>query len=285
MTRPWILDAPTQPPRRTWTPMVLTQLIVVLAVLLAGVVSAGVMRDQAPIVDSLKVVQAASSSTSTAKTFRATFDMAFDVGGAHIKVTGETLADLATGRQSGYVEAPQLGRMSIVQIGSRGFFQMPGGRTDAAGHHWLSVTVPGGNAQSALGGQDPAALFKLLADPEDVSTVGEETINGTNTTHYRVKLDPRRVAELGAKALGTPAPTAALDQLKHLDMDVWIDGDNRARRMKIGFKMDGGAMQMTVNVLDYDGAVTVVEPDSADVTQLANLAELGPLIAAGVSGH
>lgn len=278
MTQPWILDRPASPPRRTWTPLVLTQLVVVVAVLLAGVVSAGVVRDSAPTVDVLKVVQAASSSTSSAKTFRATFEMVMDFGTTHVKVTGETLADLATKRSSSYFEMPPLGRMNVVQIGPRGFFQIPGGRTDAAGHHWVAVTVPGGSAQAALGGQDPAAFFKLLADPKDVSSLGQERVNGTDTTHYRVKLDPQRLADAGAKALGTPIPAGALDQIKNLGMDVWIDGDNRARRMTMGLKVGGGSVQMTMNVLDYDGAVTVTEPAHADVTQLANLSELGPVI-------
>ena len=262
--------------------MLLTQLVVILAVLAAGVAGAAVRRTDGGTAgrkDVLSVVQAASNSTSTAKTFRATFEMAFDVSGTHVKATGETLADLATGRQSGYFDLPPMGRMNVVQIGRRGYFQLPGGRADASGHHWVSVSVPGGSAQSALGGQDPAAMFKLLANPEDVTSVGDDTVNGVDTTHYRVKLDPQRVGAAGAKALGTPVPTAALDQLKNLAMDVWIDGDKRVRRMTMGMKMSGGSMRMTINVLDYDGAVTVTEPAAADVSQLTNLTELGPLLA------
>ena len=43
-TQPWLLDAPSQPPRRTWTPMLLTQLVVILAVLVAGVTGAALRR-------------------------------------------------------------------------------------------------------------------------------------------------------------------------------------------------------------------------------------------------
>jgi hypothetical protein len=257
--------------------MLLTQLVVILAVLVAGVTGAA-LRGHDDSKDVLKVVQAASTTASSAKTFRGTFDMSFDVPGQHITATGEVLSDLANHRQSGFFDLPGLGRMTVVQIGDRGFFQLPNGHVDAAGHHWLAVTVPGASAQAAVGGQDPTAFFKLLADPDEVRTIGDERINGTSTTHYRVKLDPRRIAELGAKTLGTTLPPGAADRIKNLHMDVWLDADNRPRRMRMEIKQDGVSVGMTFDITDYDGPVTVTEPAPADVTTVATLAELGPLM-------
>jgi hypothetical protein len=256
---------------------VLTQLVVILAVLVAGVTSAA-LRGQDESKDVLSVVQAASATATKAKTFRATMEMSFDMKDQHMVGKGEMLADLANGRQSAFFEMPGLGRMNVVQIGDRGFFQLPNGRADAAGHHWVAVTVPGASAQAALGGQDPMAFFKLLADPDEVKTVGEEEVNGTQTTHYRVKLDPRRVSELGAKALGTTVPPGATDKIDDLDMDVWLDEDNRPRRMRMALEQDGFGFGMTFNLLDYDRPVTVTEPAADDVTTVGTLAELAPLM-------
>jgi hypothetical protein len=280
MTQPWTLDRPTTPRVRTWTPMVVTQLVVVLSVLAAGVTGAGVLRgrDNGGGKDVLSVVQLASSSALKAKTYRATFEFRFGGQGIDVKGTGEVLADLATKRQSGYFEFPSVGRINVVQVEDRGYFQIPNGATDAAGHHWLGVTVPAGEAEAAMGGQDPMAYLKLLADPKDVSVVGEETINGTRATHYTIKPDVQRLLDLGAKHSGiTDLPAGAAEQLKNVHFDVWIDDDNLPRRIQITFKMQSaGSFGFTSNFLDYDGAVTVSEPASDDVTKLATLADLGP---------
>jgi hypothetical protein len=258
--------------------MLLTQLVVILAVLVAGVAGAALRDRPDDSKDVLSIVQAASDTASTVKTFRGTFEMSFDIGQQHIKATGETLADLTNNRQSGSFDMPGLGRIKVVQIGDRGYYQLPGGRTDAAGHHWVSVTVPGASAQAALGGQDPTAFFKLMADPDDVKTVGDEDVNGARTTHYRVKLDPQRISELGAKALGTTVPPGAADKLKDLYMDVWLDADNRPRRMSMKLEQDGAGFVMTFNMLDYDGPVSVTAPAPGDVTTATTIAELGPML-------
>jgi hypothetical protein len=129
-----------------------------------------------------------------------------------------------------------------------------------------------------MGGQDPMAYLKLLADPKDVSVVGEETVNGTRATHYTIKPDVQRLLDLGAKHSGiTDFPAGAAEQLKNVHFDVWIDDDNLPRRIQITFKMQSaGSFGFTSNFLDYDGAVTVSEPASDDVTKLATLADLGP---------
>jgi hypothetical protein len=275
MTQPWTLDGPTPVRRRTWTPLVLTQLVVVLAVLVAGVAGAGVLRGRdSGGKDVLSVVQLASSSALKAKTFRATFEFRFGGQGIDFKGTGEVLADLATKRQSGFFEFPSLGRMNVVQVEDRSYFQIPNGASDASGHHWFGVTAPMDEAQAAIGGQDPMAYLKLLADPKDVSVVGEETVNDTRTTHYKVTPDAQRLLDLGAKRAGISVPAGAAEQLKTVDIDVWIDDDSMPRRIEVSFKMMGATFAATSNFLDYDGAVTVSEPASDDVTKLATPADL-----------
>jgi hypothetical protein len=278
------VPAPLPPRRPLWSPLILTQLVVVLAVLLSGVVGAGVLRGRHGGTDVLSLVQAASTTAESASSYRATINMHMALGGNDVDVTGEVLSDLAGHRSGGFVEVPGLGRMSVVQIGGRAFFQLPNGRVDPAGHHWLAVNAPRGDAQSAVGGQDPAAFFKMLADPEDVKAVGEETVNGTKATHYRVKPDPQRLADAGSKALGTSLPPTATDGLKNLHIDVWIDDDNRVRRMQMQLKQDAVAMTMTMNVLDFDQPVTVTEPPATDVSELPNLGALGPAIVGGRAG-
>ena len=67
MTQPFVLDGPrpsSPQPRRRWTPAILTQLVVVLAVLLAGVIGAVTFPSRDSGKDVLSVVQAASESAA-----------------------------------------------------------------------------------------------------------------------------------------------------------------------------------------------------------------------------
>lgn len=271
-----------RPSGQRWTAAVLTQLVVVLAVLVAGVTGAVVVRDRNSdnSTDVLSVVEAASTSLQSAHTFRSTFEMKLDVNGRHITATGDLLSDITARSAAGSFNAPGLGRMDVVQIGDRGYFRLPSRGVDAAGHHWLAVTVPGGSAQSAVGGQDPMAMFKLLAKPQGVTKVGKDKIHGTATTHYRVQLDPERMAALGSRFSGIAVPPGATDALKNLTMDVWIDRANRPRRMTMRLSVQGVSMNMRVDVRDYGAPVTVTAPAASDVTELPSIASLGPAIMA-----
>ena len=288
-TQPFAVDRPAPVPappakRSLWTPLIAAQLVVTLGVLASGVVGAGVLRGRTDGTDVLSLVQAASTTAEKATSYRATISMHMQLGGNEVNVTGEVLSDLAAHRQGGFIEVPGLGRMSVVQIGSRAYFQLPNGRADQTGHHWLAVTAPAGEAQAAVGGQDPAAYFRMLAEPEDVQTVGEDSVNGTRATHYRVKPDPERLAAAAGKVLGTTLPAGSVDQLRNLHIDVWLDDDNRVRRMQLQLEQDNVAMRMTMNLLDFDQPVTVTEPPANDVTELPNLAALGPAVLGGAAG-
>lgn len=170
--------------------------------------------------------------------------------------------------------------MELVQVGDRGYFRVPGGRVDAAGHHWLALTVPSGSAQSALGGQDPLAMVKLLAKPQGVTKVGNDKIHGTDTTHYRVQLDPQRLADLGSQVSGFAVPPGAAEAVNNVTMDVWIDAANRPRRLRMGLRVQSVSMEMRVDVRDYGAPVTVTAPSPSDVTELPNMAALGPALLA-----
>ena len=86
---------------------------------------------------------------------------------------------------------------------------IPGGKS------WMKVDVEqamaalgsGGKAQGLLGatGQSPADALKLLEQVGSVTTVGTETIDGAETTHYRATVD---VAE-ALQSAGAPAEALA----------------------------------------------------------------------------
>ena len=261
--------------------MVVTQLVVVLAVLLSGVVGAGSLRSQQGGGDVLEVVSAASSSAVAEKTFRATF--AFDIDGQGLKVstTGEMLIDVDRNVQSGSFTAPGIGKLDFVQVGTTAYMRVPGGRTAPGGQHWYGFTSPQG--VESFGSQDPLEFLRLLGDADDVRKVGTEDVNGIDTTHYSVRLDPQRLAALAPQG-GTSLPPGALDQFKDATADVWVDEDNLPRRMRMSMSIQSIDMRFTFDFLDYGKPVVVTAPPASDVLKVGSPAEIGALLGQGMTG-
>lgn len=279
MSNTGVMTQPLRPRQRTWTPIVLTQLVVVLAVLVSGVAGAGVLRGRADGggKDVLQVVSAVGANAVAQETFRSTFEMRITGSGLDITSTGEALYDNVRKVSSGSVEAPVIGRLEFVSVGDTGYLKLPGGRADAAGKHWVSFTSPQG--ASAVGAQDPLAFLKLLGDPDQVRTVGDEEVNGVQTSHYAVELDPERLLAEIAKNPSAPAiPAGALDQFEDASIDLWVDEQNLPRRMRMEFSVQKVKASFRFDFLDFGGSVDVDVPAADDVRRVTNVAELGPLL-------
>jgi len=278
MTQPWTLDAAATR-RRTWTPLVVTQLVVVLAVLVSGVTGAGILRGRDGG-DVLQVVQAASTSAQRQHTFRTTYSFTLAGSGVNLEAKGELLVDTVRRISVGSIEAPGLGSVNILSSGADGYVQLPGGKADAAGHHWVSIVSPNGGAESAVGAQDPLAFLKLLGEPKDVRKVGTEKVNGTPTTHYSVALDPRRLTDAVAKAQSAAIPPGLLDSVKDSSLDVWVDRQNLPRRLRLALTIQQIKAGFTFEYRDFGGAVDVTVPPASDVTRVGSPQELGPYLVA-----
>lgn len=279
MTQPSKLDAR----RRTWTPLLVTQLVVVLAVLVSSLTSAGVLRSRQGGNDVLSVVQAASTSASAQPTLRATYR--FVISGAGIDVTskGEVLIDTVRKVTSGTFQVPGLGDLIVVSSGDVAYARLPDGRSDAAGNHWLSYRSPQGAA--ALGGQDPLAFLRLVGDPAMVKAVGKATVHGVGTTHYRVTLDPKRLADaVATSGSGFTLPPGALDQLKGAVVNLWVDDDKLPRRLAMSFTVQQVKASFTFEFRDYGQPVNVTLPAADDVAEVSSPKELGARLAALLKG-
>jgi hypothetical protein len=275
--QPWTTSRPQR--SRWWTPAILTQLAVVLVTLGGGVAGAAVLHGRDSGTDVLSVVQAASTSTAAQPTFHATLVFRIKGQGVEVTTTADELIDQVRKTARGTVSAPVLGTLTLVAGNGRAFVQLPGGRTDASGHHWLALRTPQGAA--AVGGQDPLAYLKLFADPKDVKKAGSGSIHGVDCTHYRVALDPARLGDLVAKSgYGATVPAGVLDQLKNATMQLWIDDNKLVRRMDMSLEIQQVRMSMRLELSDYGKAVDVTLPAATDVTELASPLEFGQRLAA-----
>ncbi len=107
---------------------------------------------------------------------------------------------------------------------------------------------------------DPLNSVKAMqAGVKDVRLVGPETIEGTETNHYEVRVDTAKMlASMGDEE--SAAAGALPDELVY---DMWLDGEDLLRRMDFDFA--GSSTTMTMS--DYGKPVDVKAPPAAKIVK------------------
>jgi len=121
-----------------------------------------------------------------------------------------------------------------------------------------------------LGGSNPSPADALaqLRGSKDAKKLGTTTIDGVNTTHYRVRVDLDK-----ALARATPRQRAALKRLVQMakregidvvptHADVWVGDDGLVRRFSENI---GSVATIAMTFSDY-GEPVQIDPPSADET-------------------
>lgn len=131
-----------------------------------------------------------------------------------------------------------------------------------AGKEWLKLDLQKvgrskGLDFSALTSQSPEQALAQLEGAGKVTKLGDETIDGAPTTHYRVRVDVDKVPQ-GAKI-------EALTGAKYAPIDIWIGKDDGyVHRMHLAYALAaGGSKQtiaMTMSFSDFGKSVDVTVP-------------------------
>ncbi|HSJ28757.1 MAG TPA: hypothetical protein VLB67_11130 [Acidimicrobiia bacterium] len=152
---------------------------------------------------------------------------------------------------------------------------------------WISAPAEEGEdfvADFSFGAaDDPTGVLQDLEDADaEVTEIGRETINGVETTHYRVIFD---AAEIYAQA--TPEERAEMEAEGFIPdgefpVDLWISDDGWIIRyvMDVDGASFGGddefeRMVMTFNLYDINQPVSIVAPDPSEVTDVDSLSFFG----------
>lgn len=174
--------------------------------------------------------------------------------------------------------------MELVVDGTTTYLRIPflEPLTGTAG--WLSASVDdlattGDAFGFGAGTVDPSQILEVLQSvADDVETIGSEEVRGVATTGYRATVD------LGAALEGLPPEqreeleglggAAGAGDLPPVPVEVWVDDDGLARRIRLdlgalGAPMGfGGEAAVTLELFDYGEPVTIEVPDPADVTPM-----------------
>ena len=225
-----------------------------------------------------------------------TFDIAIPFGGEFDAVTGNSSFVMDLSAMAGMAEASgeeipaefagMFDEMEVRVVDGVSYIKFPlFGMMFGAQTEWISAPEEEGASITDdftfARPDNPAQMLEQFEDADaEVTEIGRETVNGVDTTHYRVIFD---AAAMLAEA--TPEERAEMMEAGPIPdgefpMDLWITDDGVVVRyiMEIDGSMvenDGAdqfqRMVMTFNLLDVNQPVTISAPDPADVTEIDSL--------------
>jgi hypothetical protein len=230
-----------------------------------------------------QVLQKASQKTSQVDSYKA--DISMNVGTSQGAMNMHSLAQvrlkpsmaftMTVDRMSVGGQSLPVGAMQLVYLDKVIYLKNAQLSQATGGKPWLKVDLA---SQARQAGFDldtllnqsqqanPAEQTKMLTASKDVREVGEETVNGVETTHYTgsttveqalAKLDADTRAELG-QAYRDIGGTK-------INFDLWADDEQLPRKLVSKIPTPEGTMTMTMVYLDYGKTVTVNAPPAEQV--------------------
>ncbi len=138
---------------------------------------------------------------------------------------------------------------------------------------------------------NPAVQSTILTASKDVRSIGMETIDGTQTTHYRGTVTSSGIGAARDAAASEAARERQINSLDQfaalriegtLTMDLWIGDDNHTRQFRMRGDtyaarsgegkpleiVDGEPLDLTFTFLDVNQPTTIKAPPSADTADL-----------------
>jgi hypothetical protein len=139
------------------------------------------------------------------------------------------------------MQLPQgAGEVEVVAAGRALYIRGPGLEDLGATTPWASVDLERvGDAQGTdidqlRSSNETGKGLALLGGAEEVEDVGDEDIDGTETTHYRAAVDLRKAVEEADAVRDRAAFEQFVERLgdEDIEVDVWLDGEDRVRRRR-----------------------------------------------------
>jgi hypothetical protein len=136
------------------------------------------------------------------------------------------------------------------------------------GDKWLKVDLSDPNSLFGMIGKatDPEVMFKAMEAPKKLELVGTEEVDGVETNHYRITMDPTKYLE----AMEFPAAMADM-MPKELVTEMWVDGDDLPRKFSQSLEvpaMGGGKPTSTSSEGTYSDFGTDVEIEAPPADQV-----------------
>lgn len=225
----------------------------------------------------------------------ARFTMSLRVEGADgdsSELTGEGAGDFAAERVSMTMILPESeggGQAEAVIDGTVLYLRVPFlDRFLPEGVNWLRVDLETAGEELGVdvsqllqaGQSDPTLTLQTLRGvSDDVETAGEEELHGVTVTHYRATVTKERALEDVPDDVRDDV-RGVFDQLGLPDsypLEVWIDGDGFARRLRFSVEQQAGpggqdaTQTVTAEFFDFGAPVDIPLPPDEQTVDLSEL--------------
>ncbi|SEH00278.1 Protein of unknown function [Nonomuraea solani] len=140
---------------------------------------------------------------------------------------------------------------------------------------WIKVSLSemgGGSAEvnqylSQIQQFDLGNMTKLVTASQDVKSVGTESVNGEDSTHYSGTF-PVDVAVQQLPADKQEQAKAGLAELKDVKFDIWVAADGLPRKLALNGSKEGATLDATLFFKGYNEAVNIQAPPADQVGEL-----------------
>ena len=253
--------------------------------------------------DGEKVLAAAGDTTADAGSSRMAMTVSAESVGSStgssvpaqepLKMEFEGLIDYETGHGIMKMDmgalpipgAPQ-GDAEMRMLGSVVYMKLPG--NELGNRPWIKFDL---EALSEAGGPPVPGLNPASNDPRgildalrgvsgEVTEVGEETVRGVATTHYRATVDLSKAEQAVPEARRDDFAAFSKELgIETLPIEVWVDEEGRARRF--AYEVDTPAtaqapasqVDLVVELYDFGVDVDVEAPPESEVTDYGGAAD------------
>jgi hypothetical protein len=244
-----------------------------LALLVLLLAACGGGKSSAPAVNMTPIAYVKSAGTKTAQAPSEHVTLKGSATVASTQVTIDGTGDFDNTKKQGSMHADfsaggLTGTIDEVLNGTTIYLQSPLLTSNLPkGKTWLKLDLQKamqskGINLSALTTQSPTALLSQLQAAGNVTKVGNETINGAATTHYRAQIDLAKLPQ-GDKI-------AALAHAKYGPLDIWIGSDDGyVHRLHTEYtikvaKTPAQSIAMTMDFSDFGKTVSVSVPSASE---------------------
>jgi hypothetical protein len=251
--------------------------------------------------DPVAVVAGAASRSTAEKTAKVALTGTVGLSGQTVNLNGDGAIDFANKTFHLTITVPSMGVIEEVFVDDVIYIKVPSSAAgEFGGKPWLKIDpkalagTGGANPFGSLDSSNPTQILNTLQGVGTVTKVGDDTVRGTHTVHYRADVD---IAKAANKQGFTPAQQQQLQQTlggqSTLPEDVWLDDQGRVRRVAVDINAtppagaSAGATaaptpvhtQVALEFFDYGQPVPPVSaPAAGEVTDFSQiLGQLGQL--------
>ncbi|GAA3645619.1 hypothetical protein GCM10022224_005430 [Nonomuraea antimicrobica] len=114
---------------------------------------------------------------------------------------------------------------------------------------------------------DLGSVTKLVTASQDVQSVGNESVNGEDTTHYSGTF-PVEAAVQQLPADKQERARQGLAELKDVKFDIWVAADGLPRKLALNGSKEGATLDATLFFKGYNEAVNIQVPPADQVGEL-----------------